>query len=88
MEVYGALCRCSLRSGAAALVGDGPAGLTARQILRVMGVGRVILCDTSPARLSKAKSLVLADEFVDGTSHDLAEVVERETGGMGVEFAG
>jgi 2-desacetyl-2-hydroxyethyl bacteriochlorophyllide A dehydrogenase len=89
MEVYAALCRCSLRSGAAALVvGDGPAGLIACQILRVMGAGRVILCGTSPARLSKAKSLVLADAFVDATSDDLAEVVERETDGMGVEFAG
>jgi threonine dehydrogenase-like Zn-dependent dehydrogenase len=89
MEVYAALSRCSLRPGAAALVvGDGPAGLIACQILRVMGAGTVILSGASAGRLSKAESLGLADVFVDATCDCLAEVVEHETHGMGVNLAG
>lgn len=88
MEVYAALTRCNLPPLAVALVvGDGPAGLIACQMLRIIGAGRVLLSGASPGRLAKAKALGVADVFVDATRDDLAKTVERETKGLGVPFA-
>jgi L-iditol 2-dehydrogenase len=88
MEVYAAVARCAIRPGAVALVvGDGPAGLVACQVLRIVGAGRVLLSGRSVGRLDKARSLGLADVFVDTRQADLHEVVAQETGGMGVDFA-
>lgn len=88
MEVYAALVRCAVSPGAAVLVvGDGPAGLIACQLLRIMRARRVLLSGMSAGRLAKAKDLQLADVFIDARHEDLAQVVAQETGGMGVDFA-
>jgi L-iditol 2-dehydrogenase len=88
MEVYAALRRCGPSPGAAALViGDGPAGLIACQILRVMGAAKLILSGASADRLAKAESMGLADIFVNATRDRLADIVARETHGGGVDLA-
>ncbi len=88
MEVYAALARCSISPGAVALVvGDGPAGLIACQILQITGAGRVLLSGASAGRLAKAKSLGLADVIVDSVHDSLAATLSAETRGVGVDFA-
>jgi threonine dehydrogenase-like Zn-dependent dehydrogenase len=88
MEVYAALRRCSVPPGAVVLVvGDGPAGLIACQLLRIMGAGKILLSGASPGRLAKAKELALADMCIDAQHDDVAGVVRRETGGVGVALA-
>jgi threonine dehydrogenase-like Zn-dependent dehydrogenase len=87
MEVWAALRKCGVHPGEAVLViGHGPAGLVACQLLRAMGAGKVILCGRSAARLARAEALGLADIYVSSAEDDLLEAVRRETDGNGASL--
>jgi 2-desacetyl-2-hydroxyethyl bacteriochlorophyllide A dehydrogenase len=66
-----------------AVIGPGPVGLTAVQILRSLGAARVILTGTRPSRLGLGRELG-ADVVVDATSTDAAAEVLAATDGRGV----
>ncbi|MGI8992111.1 MAG: zinc-dependent alcohol dehydrogenase [Bryobacteraceae bacterium] len=87
MEMYAALARCSAADGVSALVvGDGPAGLIACQLLRHMGAGKVILSGQSAARMTKANELTLADRVIDARYENVGHTIEEETK-IGVDIA-
>ena len=88
MEVYSALKRCGVVAGDAALVvGDGPAGMIACQLVRHMGAAKVILSGQSEGRMSKARELGLADRVVDSRVEDIHLAVREETHGVGVNIS-
>ena len=88
MEVYSALRRCGVGNGDIALVvGDGPAGLIACQILRYMGASKVILSGRSASRMAKARQLGLADRIVDSRSEDVRQAVHEETHDIGANIS-
>ena len=87
MEVWGALAKCGVRPDDTALVvGHGPAGLVACQILRALGARKVILCGRSLARLERAGALGVADRIVS-SGDGFLDVVKAETDGLGVDIA-
>jgi 2-desacetyl-2-hydroxyethyl bacteriochlorophyllide A dehydrogenase len=86
MEVWAALAKAGVRPGeTAAVVGHGPAGLVACQILRACGAGKVFLSGRSLSRLRKAIELGVADHVV--TCADFPETIRIETEGRGVDIA-
>jgi 2-desacetyl-2-hydroxyethyl bacteriochlorophyllide A dehydrogenase len=88
MEVYSALKRCGVQTGNVALVvGDGPAGLIACQILRHMGAAKVLLSGQSVARLARARRLALADRVIDSNFEDVRLAVGEETDHLGVNLS-
>lgn len=88
MEVYSALNRCGVRAGDVALVvGDGPAGLIACQLLRHMGASKIILSGQSPSRIMKARQLGLAHRVIDSRCEDLRAAIREETDDLGANIA-
>jgi L-iditol 2-dehydrogenase len=67
-----------------AVIGPGPVGLTAVQILKSLGAARVLLTGTRPNRLDLGRSLG-ADVVIDARARDAAEAVLAATGGRGVD---
>jgi 2-desacetyl-2-hydroxyethyl bacteriochlorophyllide A dehydrogenase len=68
-----------------AVIGPGPIGLTAVQILKALGAARVILTGTRDARLELGQSLG-ADVVVNARERDPVEAVLEATGGRGVSY--
>ncbi len=86
MEVWAALQKCGVRAGdLAVVIGDGPAGMVACQVLRIMGARRVILSGKSRSRLAKAETLRLADVCLPEV--ELAERLRAEGNGHGADLA-
>jgi 2-desacetyl-2-hydroxyethyl bacteriochlorophyllide A dehydrogenase len=67
-----------------AVIGPGPVGLTAVQILKSLGAARVFLTGTRPSRLRLGRELG-ADDVIDVRTTDAAAEVRRATGGVGVD---
>jgi 2-desacetyl-2-hydroxyethyl bacteriochlorophyllide A dehydrogenase len=67
-----------------AVIGPGPVGLTAVQLLKAMGAARVILTGTRASRLRLGGELG-ADVVVDARETDPVAAVLEATGGLGVD---
>ncbi len=67
-----------------AVIGPGPVGLTAVQILKALGAGRVLLTGTRESRLRLGREMG-ADVVVDARTGDPATAVREATGGVGVD---
>ena len=67
-----------------AVIGPGPVGLTAVQILKALGAARVILTGTRESRLRLGRELG-ADVVIDARAGDAAQAVREATGGAGVD---
>ncbi len=68
-----------------AVLGPGPIGLMAVQLVKALGAGKVILTGTRDDRLEMGKRLG-ADVTVNVTQQDAVQVVRAETGGLGAEL--
>lgn len=68
------------------LVGAGPIGLLTLAVLRATAAGRIIVSDTSSARLAVAQALG-ADVVVNPKTQDVRAVVDEHTSGRGVDIA-
>ncbi|MDR9854417.1 L-threonine 3-dehydrogenase [Paenibacillus sp. VCA1] len=66
------------------VVGAGLIGLMAISVAKACGAGRIIAADVHPYRLQKAREMG-ADVVVDSAGSDLAEMVNKATGGEGAE---
>ncbi|MBN1579701.1 MAG: zinc-binding dehydrogenase, partial [Anaerolineae bacterium] len=66
----------------ALVIGAGPLGLLAMQVLRLCGAKRVFIADLNPERL--AIGAALGGEAIDPRACDVARFVRDETGGRGV----
>jgi 2-desacetyl-2-hydroxyethyl bacteriochlorophyllide A dehydrogenase len=65
MEVWNAIRKCGVDAGDRVLIlGAGPIGLMACQLVRILGAGHVTLSDSLAIRLEQAESLGLADAYV------------------------
>jgi len=69
----------------AAVLGAGVIGLNAIQVLKVMGVPRVLATGRRPVRLEAAKSCG-ADVVVDAVKEDVLQAIMKATSGMGVNL--
>ena len=68
-----------------AVLGPGPIGLMAVQLVKALGATKVILTGTRDDRLSMGKMLG-ADVVVNVNNQDPVAVVKAETGGLGAEL--
>jgi threonine dehydrogenase-like Zn-dependent dehydrogenase len=68
-----------------AVLGPGPMGLMALQIVRALGASRVFLTGTRPERLAIGKKLG-ADVIIDVTKEDPVAAIKRGTDGLGVDL--
>jgi len=68
------------------IVGAGPIGLLTLAVLRQTAVGRIIVSDTSNARLAVATAMG-ADVVVNPLTQDLRAVIDAHTQGRGVDMA-
>ena len=66
------------------IIGAGPAGCMHVEIAKARGARRIILAESSPARLEMAKRF-RADIFVDSSSEDLSQRVLKETNNGGAD---
>jgi isopropanol dehydrogenase (NADP+) len=72
--------------GTVAVFAQGPVGLCATMMARLLGAGLVIAVESKPDRKALAKK-VGADVVVDPTHGDVAEQIRQLTGGEGVDSA-
>jgi threonine dehydrogenase-like Zn-dependent dehydrogenase len=70
---------------AAFVIGAGPIGLLALQVLRALGAVRVFVADLDASRLAMGADL--GGQPIDPRTADLAQAVRAETGGLGVPVA-
>ncbi|HOU22993.1 MAG TPA: alcohol dehydrogenase catalytic domain-containing protein [Anaerolineae bacterium] len=68
-----------------AVLGPGPMGLMALQIVKALGASKVFLTGTRPERLAVGKRYG-ADVIIDVTREDPVAIVRRETGGLGANL--
>jgi 2-desacetyl-2-hydroxyethyl bacteriochlorophyllide A dehydrogenase len=86
MEVWNALKKCGIHKGDRVLIlGAGPIGLTACQLVRVLGAERITLSDVLPGRLATAKTLRAADEYLDVSANGASNKVAYD---VAVDCAG
>jgi L-iditol 2-dehydrogenase len=79
--------QCNVEKGDTVLVmGAGPMGLLNACVARSLGAEKIILSEVNPLRLKQAEGFGI-DVMVNPTEEDLAEVVKRETDGIGVDIA-
>jgi len=69
-----------------AVLGPGPIGLMAVQLVKALGAVRVVLTGTRPARLALGKALG-ADVVVNSREQDPVKVVREVTGGRGADVS-
>ena len=69
-----------------AVLGPGPMGLMAVQIVRALGASKVFLTGTRTERLEVGKNCG-ADVIIDVTKDDPVPIIMRETDGLGVDLA-
>lgn len=88
MEVWAAISKCEIKAGeTVAILGDGPAGMVACQVARILGSGRVILAGPTGARMRRAQELSVADVYLFTDREDVVARVSSETGGLGADVA-
>ena len=68
------------------VVGAGPIGLLTLAVLRATGVSTIAVSDTSDVRLERARQIG-ADVLINPTRENPRAVVDRFTGGQGVDIA-
>jgi 2-desacetyl-2-hydroxyethyl bacteriochlorophyllide A dehydrogenase len=86
MEVYAALKKSGVRTTDRVLIiGPGPSGLIAVQVARVFGAAKVLVSGETDERLEVGRQLG-ADRTINIRKEDLAEVVQEETEGLGVDL--
>jgi L-iditol 2-dehydrogenase len=69
MEVWNAVHKCGIHAGDRVLIiGSGPIGLIACQLVRILGAAHVALCEALESRLTVAKGLKMADEYIDNAA--------------------
>lgn len=68
------------------VLGAGPIGLLTLSVLKERGVKRILVSDTSDARLAVARQIG-ADVTINPTQEDVQAVVKAHTDGRGVEVA-
>jgi L-iditol 2-dehydrogenase len=66
------------------IMGAGPLGLLNLFVARAMGASKIILSEVSEARLEQVRE-VGCDILVNPLKENLAEIVERETSGLGAD---
>ncbi len=78
---------CNIESGDTVLVmGAGPMGIMNACTARSFGAKRIIMTEVNPTRLDQARDFGF-DVLVDPTQQDLAQIVNDETDGLGVDVA-
>ena len=83
---FGSVMDSGIRAGETALViGVGTIGLMAVQACKVAGARTIIACDMDEGKLAYAKELG-ADQIVNIKKEDIQDVVNKLTGGRGVDF--
>jgi L-iditol 2-dehydrogenase len=66
VEVWSALKKSAVHNGEQVLIlGAGPIGLIACQMARALGAGRIVLSDVLHTRLTTARELQVADEYIE-----------------------
>lgn len=69
------------------IIGAGPLGNLHSAMAKIRGAKKVILSEVNQPRLDKAKRFDFIDLFVNPTTENLEEIVNRETDGDGVDVA-
>ena len=69
------------------VVGAGPLGNLHSANAKLRGAKKIILSEMNQARLDQAKQFDYIDVFVNPTTDNLAEIIDRETNGDGVDVA-
>ena len=69
------------------VIGAGPLGNLHAANAKIRGAKKVILSEVNQPRLDKAKQFNAVDVFVNPTRENLAEIIDRETNGDGVDVA-
>lgn len=78
---------CAIEQGDTVLVmGAGPMGIMNACMARCFGAARVIMTEVNPIRLAQARDFGF-EVLVDPTQEDLEQIVNDETGGLGVDVA-
>lgn len=67
------------------VVGAGPIGLMHLQLPKIAGARKVIVSEPNAFRREKAQQLG-ADLVIDPTTENLADIISRETGGLGMDI--
>lgn len=79
MEVWNALRKCGIhRDDRVLILGGGPIGLIACQLARVLGAQHIALSDILQPRLTTAKALGVADEYLAARQDDSANEAASE----------
>ena len=67
-EVWNAIRKCGvLVSDRVLIIGGGPIGLIACQLVRILGARHVALCEMLESRLTLARRMHMADEYLDAS---------------------
>ena len=79
------VAQCSIQPGDTVLVlGAGPMGILNALVAKADGAGKVLLSEVNPARLKQAEAFGL-DVLIDPATDDIAEIIKRETDGIGAD---
>ncbi len=70
-----------------AVLGSGPIGLLVQRLARLAGAGQVLAFDRFPWRVEQARAWGASEAHLVGDAKDPIAVVERATGGRGVDVA-
>ncbi|HTD81517.1 MAG TPA: alcohol dehydrogenase catalytic domain-containing protein [Thermoplasmata archaeon] len=81
-----AVDRARAKARSALVLGVGPMGLLALQLLRLRGTQTVFASEVSPLRAEKARGLGAASVW-DPTKEDVPALARKETAGLGVDAA-
>ncbi|MDR0520363.1 MAG: alcohol dehydrogenase catalytic domain-containing protein [Planctomycetaceae bacterium] len=77
--------QCHIKQGETVLVmGAGPMGLLNAVAARAFGAGKIIMSELNELRRNQGKNFGI-DVLVDPATENLAEVIKRETGGIGAD---
>jgi L-iditol 2-dehydrogenase len=81
-----AIDRARITPRSALVLGAGPMGLLALQLLRLRGTETLLASEVSPLRAERARRLGAAMVW-DPTTEDVPAAARKETGGLGVDAA-
>jgi 2-desacetyl-2-hydroxyethyl bacteriochlorophyllide A dehydrogenase len=82
MEVYNAVRKCGIHEGDSVLIlGAGPIGLIACQVARILGAPNITLGDVLEGRLSVAKTLDIADSYLEIPEQSTSNLNDRGPNG-------
>ncbi len=67
------------------IIGAGPMGVIHAALSRILGAANIVISEISQKRLNMAKSLNIADYYINPNKEDLKEFVEDLTNGIGAD---